>query len=151
MRRADQVSGLVLLVFGVWFAVTAARVHPYWTPTGPGSGFLPIWLGAAMALLAGMLFVSATRQSDPGPAWLPGGRVLVRVVSVVVAIALLIVLMPWLGMTLGSAMFLVAVLRFIEGHGWVTTLAVALGASAANWLVFTHWLRVPFPVGLLGF
>ena len=151
MRRADQVGGLVLLVFGVWFAVTAARAHPYWTPTGPGSGFLPIWLGIAMTLLAGMLFVGATRQSDPGPAWLPGGRVLVRVVAVVIAIALLIALMPVLGMTLGTGLFLVAVLRFIEGHGWLATLAVAVGASGANWLVFTHWLRVPVPVGVLGF
>ena len=151
MRRADQVSGLVLLLFGVWFSVTAARMHPYWAPTGPGSGFLPVWLGAVMALLGGLLFVGATRRSDPGPAWLPGGRVLVRVVAVVSAIGLLIALMPWLGMTLGTALFLVAILRFLEGHGWITTLGVAIGAAGANWLVFTHWLRVPFPVGVLGF
>jgi putative tricarboxylic transport membrane protein len=151
MRRADQVSGLVLLVFGLWFAVTAWREHPYWTPTGPGSGFLPVWLGVAMAALAAMLFVGATRRADAGPAWLPGGRVLVRVVAVVVAIVVLIVLMPWLGMTLGTALFLVAILRFLEGHGWRTALAVAVAAAGANWLVFAYWLRVPFPVGVLGF
>ena len=151
MRRADQVSGLVLLVFGLWFAVTATRVHPYWTPTGPGSGFLPLWLGVAMTVLAGMLFVGATRRGDPGPGWLPEGRVLVRVGAVVVAIVVLLALMPWLGMTLGTALFLVAILRFFEGHRWSTALAVAVAAAGANWLVFAHWLRVPFPIGVLGF
>jgi hypothetical protein len=41
MRRADQVSGALLLVFAVGF-VAGAREYPYWTPNGPGSGFLPL-------------------------------------------------------------------------------------------------------------
>lgn len=150
MRRADQVSGALLLVFGLWFAV-GARQHPYWTPYGPGSGFLPVWLGVTMAALATGLLVGATRATDPGPAWLPGGRGLARLVVVIGATALFIALIPWLGMTLGSAFFLVAVLRFLEGHGWGVTLGVAVGTTAVNWLIFTHWLRVPFPVGVLGF
>ena len=151
MRRADQVSGLVLLAFGLWFAATAWRAHPYWTSTGPGSGFFPLWLGSTMAVLGGMLFVGATRRTEPGSAWLPGGRVLRRVIAVVVAIVVLIALMPWLGMTLGTALFLVGILRFFEGHCWITTVAVAVAAAGANWLVFAHWLRVPFPTGVLGF
>jgi hypothetical protein len=29
-------------------------------------------------------------------------------------------------------------------------LGVAAAAAAANYLVFTYWLRVPFPTGILG-
>lgn len=150
MRRADQVSGLVLLVFGVSFAV-GARQYPYWTPNGPGSGFLPVWLGTTMALLALGLLVGATRATTPGPAWLPTAHGLVRLVVVVGATALFIALMPVVGMTLGTALFLAGLLRFLEGHGWAATLGVTAGTTAANWLVFTYWLRVPFPVGVLGF
>jgi hypothetical protein len=39
----------------------------------------------------------------------------------------------------------------LEGHSWRTTAAVAVGAAVANWAVFVLWLRVPFPVGMLGF
>ena len=28
---------------------------------------------------------------------------------------------------------------------------IAVAAAAANYLVFTYWLRVPFPTGVLGF
>jgi putative tricarboxylic transport membrane protein len=150
MRRADQVSGAVLLVFGVAFAV-GARQYPYWTPTGPGSGFLPIWLGLTMAVLAAALLVGATRRTEPGEAWLPGGRATVRLVVVVVGTALFVALMPIVGMTLGTALFLVGLLRFLEGHRWITALGVAVATSIANWLVFIYWLNVPFPVGVLGF
>lgn len=150
MRRADQVSGLVLLVFGVSFAA-GARQYPYWTSTGPGSGFLPFWLGVTMAVLALGLFAGATRATGAGPAWLPTAHGLTRLVVVVGATALLIALLPVVGMTAGTLLFLVALLRFLEGHGWAATLGVAAGTAAANWLVFTYWLRVPFPTGVLGF
>ena len=150
MRRADRVSGVVLLVFGVAFAVGAGQ-YPYSTPNGPGSGFLPVWLGGVMTVLATMLLVQATRSTGPGPAWLPGGRPLVRLIAVVVGTALFIALMPILGITLGTALFLVGLLRFLEGHGWIVTLSVAVATAGVNWLVFARWLSVPFPVGILGF
>jgi hypothetical protein len=150
MRRADQVSGAVLLVFGVGFVV-AARQYPYWTPNGPGSGFLPFWVGLVMAVLAAMLLVQATRTTGRGPAWLPDRRAFVRLITVVAGTALFIALLPVVGMTVGTALFLIGLLRFLEGHGWLVTLGVAVATSAVNWLVFTHWLSVPFPVGILGF
>ena len=149
MRRADQVTGLLLLVLGAGFAGGALQ-YPYWTPTGPGSGFLPLWLGLAMAVLALALLVGATRATEPGPSWLPGRRGLVRLVVVVAATALFVAFMNVVGMALGTVIFLVVLLRFLEGHGWGVTLLVAVGTAAANWLVFSRWLRVPFPAGVLG-
>jgi putative tricarboxylic transport membrane protein len=151
MRRADQVSGALLLTFGLWFSLAAWRQYPYWTPTGPGSGFLPLWLGLAMAALAAALLVGATRRADAGAAWLPRGRAFIRLVVVVVATALFVWVLPLLGMTVTTFVFLVGVLRFLEGHRWLVTVAVAVATAAANWLVFIRWLNVPFPPGVLGF
>lgn len=150
MRRTDRVSGLVLLAFGIAFAA-GARQYPYMAPTGPGSGFLPLWLGLAMAGLAAALLVRATRAADPGPSPWPGRRGLARLVAVVGATAAFIALMDVVGMVPGTALFLVALLRFLGRHPWPLALAVAAGTAGANWLVFAHWLRVPFPAGVLGF
>jgi hypothetical protein len=150
MRAADRVSGLLLLIFGIGFAV-AGRGYPYWTSTGPGSGFLPFWLGLAMAGLAAALLVGAVRRPDHGEAWLPRGRAFVRLLAVIAATTAFVWLLPTLGMTLGTFLFLVGILRFLEGHGWAATFAVALATAVVNWLVFIHWLNVPFPPGLLGF
>jgi hypothetical protein len=151
VRRADQIGAVVLFGFGVWFALTAAQHYPYWGPNGPGSGFFPVWLGAVMASLAVLLFVAATRARDPGSSWLPTGRGARRLGVVLVVTALLIGLLNVVGMILGTGLFLVVLLRFVERYSWRLTLAVAVSVSAVNWLVFTYWLLVPFPVGVLGF
>ena len=150
MRAADRVSGLLLLISGIGFTV-GARQYPYWAPTGPGAGFLPFWLGLTMALLAAVLLVGAVRRADHGEDWLPRGRAFMRLVVVIVATTAFVWLLPTLGMTVGTFLFLVGILRFLEGHSWVATIGVALATAAATWLVFIYWLNVPFPPGLLGF
>lgn len=151
MRRADRVGAIILLALAVAYSATAARRYTYWSASGPGSGFLPFWLGVALAILAVILLVGAVRQRDPGPAWTPRGHGAVRFVVVILATAAFIVLMPLLGMTLATALFLTILLRALEGCSWTTTLGVAVGMAAANWAVFVRWLAVPFPTGVLGF
>ena len=150
MRRADQVGGLFLLVFAIAFSAGALR-YPYRSPNGPGSGFLPFWLGVAMAVLALLLVIGTSRPGAPGGRWLPEGAGLKRLLAVLGATALFTALLNVVGMILGGALFLVVILRFVEGYAWRQTLAVAVGTSAVNYLVFTYWLQVPFPVSLLGF
>ena len=151
MRRADRVGAVLLLLFGVWFAAVALRYYTYWGATGPGSGFFPFWLGVAMTVLAAFLLVQAAREPDPGPAWIPRGRGAVRFLGVLGASVAFVALMPWLGMVLGTVLFLIVILRVLERHSWPTALGVAAGTAAVNWAVFTWWLRVPFPAGVLGF
>ena len=142
---------MVLLALAVAYSATAARQYTYWSATGPASGFLPFWLGVALAILAVILLVGAVRERDPGPAWAPRGHGAVRFVVVTLATAAFIVLMPVFGMTLATVLFLAILLKALEGRSWPTTLGVAVGVAAANWAIFTWWLGVPFPTGPLGF
>jgi hypothetical protein len=151
VRRADRVGAVLLLAFGVWFATVALRNYTYWGATGPGSGFFPFWLGLAMAVLAALLLVRSARERDPGPGWIPRGRGAARLLGVLGASVAFVALLPWLGMAVGTVLFLVVILKGLEAHGWSTSMAIALATAAVNWAVFTWWLRVPFPVGLLGF
>ena len=49
------------------------------------------------------------------------------------------------GMILGPALYLKALIWYLGRHRWWVTLGVAVAAALVNWLVFVHWLRVPFP------
>ena len=151
MRRADQIGAVLLLLFGVAYAATAAKSYTYWGANGPGSGFFPFWLGVAMAILATIFLIGATREPGPGEAWLPSGHGLIRLAAVVGATVLFVVLLPILGMTLATALFLLGLLRFLEGHAWPVTLGVAVVTAVGNWAIFAWWLQVPFPIGVLGF
>ncbi len=151
MRTADRIGAALLLVLAVAYTATAAGRYTYWSATGPGSGFFPFWLGLALAVLSTLLLVGAVRRPDPGAAWLPRGHGAARLVVVVMVTAAFIALLPLFGMALGTAVFLGVLLRMLEGHSWRATLALAVGAAVANWALFVLWLRVPFPVGVLGF
>jgi hypothetical protein len=151
VRLADRVAAVLLLAFGAGYALTAARSYTYWGAHGPGSGFFPFWLGVAMVVLAVLFLIGASRRPDPGPSWLPRGYGLVRLVVVLAASVLFVVLLPVLGMPLTTGLFLLGLLRFLEGHAWPIALGVALVTALGNWAIFAWWLRVPLPVGVLGF
>jgi hypothetical protein len=151
VRRADRVGAVLLLLFGVWFAAVAAQNYTYWSATGPGSGFFPFWLGLVMAALAALLLVRAVRETEPGPTWAPRGRGAVRFLGILGGSVVFVVLMPWLGMAVTTVLFLVGILRLLERHSWPAAVGIAVATAAANWAVFTWWLRVPFPPGVLGF
>jgi putative tricarboxylic transport membrane protein len=151
VRHADQIAGAGLLVLGAAFAAGALRNYTYWGPGGPGSGFLPFWLGLTMAILAAGLLVKATRGREDAGRWLPEGAGRRRLLAVLGVTAGLIAVLKIVGMAVGTVLFLVALLRFVERMRWRSTLAIAVGTAAVNYLIFTYWLRVPFPVGVLGF
>ena len=54
-------------------------------------------------------------------------------------------------MVVATLLFLLVLFRFIDRQPWPLSLAVALAVAGLNFLVFTHWLRVPMPVGPFGF
>lgn len=150
MRKTDRIAGALLLAFAVAFSAGALKYYTYWGPGGPGSAFLPFWLGVVMCLLAGLLLVDAVRSRDPGGAWLPRGKGLRRIGVVLGATIAFVALLKVVGMILGTALFLIFLLRALDRKPWPLTLSVAAATAGINYLVFTYWLRVPFPVSVFG-
>ena len=151
MRGADRFAGAGLLALGVAFAAGALKQYDYWGPNGPGPAFLPFWLGLAMAVLATALLIGAIRAADAGDAWLPRGEGLRRLLLVLGSTTALVLLLDVLGMVVATLLFLLVLFRGIDRQPWPLSVAVAVAIAGLNFLVFTYWLRVPMPVGPLGF
>jgi len=151
VRSADRIAGAALLALAVAFSVGALKHYAYWGENGPGPAFLPFWLGLVMAVLATALLVGAIRSHDPGPAWLPRGDGLRRLALVLGVTVAFVALLNVIGMTIGTVLFLVILLRFLDRQSWPLTVAVALAVAALNYLVFARWLHVPLPASPLGF
>ena len=151
MRGADRFAGAGLLALGVAFAAGALKQYDYWGPNGPGPAFLPFWLGLAMAVLATALLIGAIRAANADDAWLPRGEGLRRLLLVLGSTTALVLLLDVLGMVVATLLFLLVLFRGIDRQPWTLSVAVAVAIAGLNFLVFTYWLRVPMPVGPLGF
>jgi hypothetical protein len=146
VRSADRVTAVLLLAFSVAFAAGALKHYSWWGPGGPGSAFLPFWLGLVMALLAVMMLF---RKNTKDEAWLPRGEGLRDMLVVLGVTVAFVALLKVLGMVLGTALYLAVLIGYLGRHPWWMTLAVAAAAAGFNWLVFVRWLRVPMPEGML--
>jgi putative tricarboxylic transport membrane protein len=150
VRSADRIAGAALLALAVGFSAGALKEYTYWGENGPGSAFLPFWIGVVMALLATLLLVGALRSRDPGEPWLPRGEGLQRIAIVLGATTAYVALIGVLGMTLATALFLVVLVRWPDRKPWPVAIAVAVAMAALNYVVFTRWLHVPLPTGPFG-
>ena len=151
MRNADRIAGAALLAFAVAFSAGALKYYTYWGPGGPGSAFLPFWLGVVMAVLAALMLAGTRRARDAGAEEMPRSEGFKRVLVVLAVTITFVALLNVVGMILGTALFLIVLMRLLDRNPWPLTLAVAVAAAGFNYLVFTFWLRVPFPVSVLGF
>ena len=149
MRSADRVTAALLLAFSVAFAAGALKQYQWWGSGGPGPAFMPFWLGLVMAGLALGMLIRSVKQPDPGAAWFPRGEGLRDILVVLGATILFVGLLNVLGMVIGTAIYLGVLVRYLGKHPWWMTGAIAIAAAFFNWLVFVHWLHVPFPEGML--
>ena len=147
MRSADRITAVLLLAFAIAFSAGALKYYSWWGSGGPGSAFLPFWLGVVMALLALMMFFKNFQKPELGSDWMPRGEGLRRMLVVLGVTAVFVALLKVVGMILGTALYLVVLMRYLGRHPWWLTLAIAAAAAGFNYLVFAHWLRVPFPEG----
>ena len=149
MRSADRITAALLLAFAVAFSVGALKQYQWWGSGGPGPAFLPFWLGLVMAALALGVLIRSVREKNPGAPWFPRGEGLRDILVVLGVTTLFVALMNVLGMVIGTAIYLGVLVAYLGRHRWWVTIGVALAAAFFNWLVFVHWLHVPFPEGML--
>ena len=152
MRRADQVTGIIMLIFSAAVIEGSRRMPPSNT-FGPGAGFMPFWLGLLMAVFSILLIVNATREpvNSAGGSPFPTGRPVVSILESVGGLAVFILLLEPLGFLLATALLTAFLLRVVEGERWPTTAVVAVANAIGLYIVFQVLLGAGLPKNFLGF
>lgn len=154
MQLWTRSAAVCLFALGVFVCVSASSLR-YYTPLGPGPGFLPFWLGLGLAVMSVVLFVKAwsgavsREQADSAVA--PGGWQ--RLGAMTLALVLSAVMFLPLGYRITTLLFLVFAFWYLGRplgvRGWSLCISVAAVGSFGVFVGF-QWLNVPLPVGSLG-
>jgi putative tricarboxylic transport membrane protein len=145
MTQADRVWGAIILVLGTAYLVEGVRIPPpaIGDPLGPRT--FPTVLGVAMLACGAVLLFRPARRE---------GRVLERrLVLPVLSLAVLLVayalsLAP-LGYPLATFLFMILAARMMGERSLMWTMPIALGFSIGVYLLFTRFLTIPLPPGVL--
>jgi putative tricarboxylic transport membrane protein len=149
MVRREWTINLVMLLIGAVFIIESMRLG-LGRIQRPGPGMLPLITGSGLSLVAlyslvlSLLVPKGKEARFFGPSI---GNVLVILVGLVAYVLLL----PWLGYLTGTFMLLTLLFRAGGFRKWGTIVASALLTSAVTYLVFSTWLNLRFPKGVLGF
>jgi hypothetical protein len=130
VRSADRIAGAALLALAVAFSAGALKEYTLLGRERPRLGVPAVLARPRDGGARGDAARRRAARSDPGPAWLPSGDGLRRLALVVGASAAFVALLNVIGMTIGTVLFLVVLMRFLDRQSWPVTIAVALAVAA---------------------
>jgi putative tricarboxylic transport membrane protein len=137
-NKGELALALVFIALGVLWIVRAATM-PLWEGFAPASGFMPLWYGILLVVLAGTIAVPLFLK--PAPAEEPIAKPLV----VLAVLAASIVGLTLIGFAPSVFLLLLVLFVAVERLPIGRSILVAAAATAVLFLVFKTWLGVPLP------
>lgn len=152
MRQGEITLAGLLALLSVYLMWKAAELPiGYIRGQGPGGGFWPFWLSAAMLGSCAWIALNwwrgkspASRSDEPfldGFGWLT----LLNVGGGIIAFVALISVVSMYG---AIAIFLIYYLRFLGRHSWWLTLALSLSLPIGLFFFFEGAMMIPMPQGM---
>lgn len=155
MKKYDLMSSLTWMIIAALFCRGAiglglGDLHE------PGPGFFPFLMSLFIILFSILILISSLKkgeESDPdlGKRFWPEREGQKKILLTVGSLFLYVFALEYLGFILCTFLLIFFQLKFVEPQKWATVLFGTGLTTFMTYTIFDLWLRVPMPVGLLGF
>lgn len=142
VATACLTGGIGLIVcYGSW------EIGIAWEETGPASGYFPFWIGVLITLgsIANLLRALILRH-HVDEVFLDRKR-LALVASFFLPVVALTVISVFLGLYVGTLLYITAVMIFQGKYAWWISLLAGAGVTVAFYLIFEIGFQVPLLKG----
>ena len=139
MKQQHIIPGILALIACGWLYMAVTR-YGVWHE-GPRGGFMPAL--AALVTLGFSLAAIFKAKRDTGHPWFKTVFIPVLIVLALIFVSRVVGLLP--------ALFLMLIgwFRCLEKYSWAFTGIMSVCVIGCVWLIFSFWLKVPFPTGWL--
>jgi putative tricarboxylic transport membrane protein len=154
MKRAWQIMCLAFVAAAI-LTLIGSFEYPYKDRLGPGPGFFPVWLslitgGLSLALFCQVTWARKAPYTPGSP--LPENRSgTIRIFIILAALVGSLVFLDLLGFRITLFLFLLFLPPALGMRNWVVISILSVLGSFGVFHVFYYWLKVPLPMGVLGF
>ena len=150
MLKEKNITGAVIfLLIGLISVFEGYHIKPG-TLSTPGTGFFPFYLGAILFFLSiFLLFRSLKKKRAQEDEMIKiGGRWKRLLFGLAIFIGFVYAMKP-LGYIVCSLLFLAFFLKVIEGRSWRSTFIISILCTLVSYFVFSKYLGVPLPKGII--
>jgi putative tricarboxylic transport membrane protein len=145
MKTADRVGGILLLAFAGYVFVNSLSLG-YVAGGIPGAGFLPLWSSVILAISAVTILVKSWKKPLSGPL-IANKAILWRTLIFGLGMVAMVFLMPYLGMVVTLALFMLLGVPFLGAREPLKIAAAVVLVPLFVYVLFQLILKVPLPVG----
>jgi hypothetical protein len=143
----EIVVALAICIAGAIVVVGAMEFGIRWSESGPEAGYFPFYVG--LLLIFGGIGAGAQAVfTRPDSVFLDRMQ-LQRLVSFFVPMLIFVIISVFLGLYVGTAVYLLVVMRFQGGYRWPFSLVVSIGTVLFFFVIFEVWFQVPLLKGPL--
>jgi hypothetical protein len=147
MLTTDRVSGIALVLFSL-LVIWESRVLPVGTFRQPGPAYIPVLLAVLLFICGACLTVTARRAPLLfSLSW----REWPHALAILAACIFAVFGLERLGYRLTMLLVLSFLVKMMETRGWMLTVSFAFALAFGSFFLFHTILRVPLPLGPLGF
>ena len=152
MRKAELIMALVMGAFSGYLMWKSAELPIGWIEgEGPGGGFWPFWLAAAMLGSSISIVVSWVRKTSPfsvsTEVYMESGAIR-GFCEIAGSLLVTVGLMQWLGMYVALPVFMIFYIRFLGKHTWRFTALMAVLTPVTIFMFFEILLKITLPKGI---
>lgn len=148
-RAVGAAMAVLFFLVGVVMIVDNFRIGAGWASDGPQAGYFPLRIGVIICVAAAfVLFQTVVRKDGAGKVFVTFAR-LRHVMVVLVPTIVFVFAIKFVGIYVASAVFIGAFMRAMDRFGWVKTIVISVGTSAALFWMFELQFLVPLPKGPL--
>ena len=148
MKKTDRIQSLVWGLFGLYIAFEGVQLK-LGTPRAPKPGFLIFWMGVIILILSAAFFLHSFSAVPEEKKIRWKGRQWPKGIGLMLALFLYVAVFHWLGFILSTFFLLLFLFKGLEPRRWGIALLLSAATLIICYLVFSVFLELHFPPGLL--
>ena len=144
--RSDVSVGVALLGFATVTLLGVRGLPITHKGTGFGPGAFPLIIGTGLALLAAVQIIKPLfARNGNVPKQKENGKAKIRPILILLATALYIGLIGWLGFLFSTIIFVFIITRLVGEKNYLVSAGYAGAFACLSYLFFNVWLKVALP------
>jgi hypothetical protein len=147
-RGVEIGVAVVMAAVGLTAIVGSLKVGAGWGGEGPQAGFFPFYIGSSLIIASAVNLAQVLLRPRDGELFAAWSQ-LRLVMAVVVPTAIYVLVIPYLGIYVSSALLIAVFMRWLGRYPWHIVGAVAIGMPVLTYFMFEMWFLVPLPKGPL--